>query len=83
MDHAKNFDQVTEKIASRLSARKIGTYEIYYAASRRLAIESEGKQTEDFKFSEPYGAALRVIVDGGMGFSLSIMRPSSGCSQAQ
>ncbi len=73
MDHARNFGRVAEKIVDRLSAKKIDTYELFYTASKRLSIESEGKETEDFKFSEPYGVALRVIVDGGMGFSFSTL----------
>jgi PmbA protein len=71
MDHAQNFDRIARSAAAALEKRRIDRYELFYGASRRLLIEAEGRAVEDYRFAEPYGAALRVIVDGGMGFSFS------------
>ncbi len=71
MDHKKKFDVLSDKIIKELKRRGVDSYEMYYQASKSLSIEAEGGEVEDFKFSEPYGVSLRVIVGRGMGFSFS------------
>ncbi len=71
MDHGRNFDRIAESVVKALRKRRIDLYEIFYGASRRLSIEAEGGAVEDYKFAEPYGVALRIIAEGGMGFSFS------------
>ncbi len=81
MDHEKNFDRIARSAAAALEIRHIDRYELFYSASRRLSIEAEGGAVEDYKFAEPYGAALRVIVDGGMGFSFSTRPDDTAVAQ--
>jgi PmbA protein len=71
MDHKENFNEISEKIFSLLDKKGVKSSEVYYGASKLLTISSEGSKVEDYKFSEPYGVSLRVIADGGMGFSFS------------
>ena len=77
MDHKANFNEISEKIFALLKKKGVAESEVYYRASKLLAISSEGGEVEDFRFSEPYGVSLRVIVNGGMGFSFST-HPDNG-----
>ncbi len=77
MDHGLNFNEISKKIFALLKKKGVGESEVYYRASKLLTISSEGGEVEDFRFSEPYGVSLRVIVNGGMGFSFST-HPDNG-----
>ena len=71
MENDAKFDEIAEKIISRLKKKRVKLYEIYYRANRLLTILAEGGEVEDYRFSDNYGVSLRVIVDNRMGFSFS------------
>lgn len=71
MNHRERFESLRDKLEGRLSAKKISNWEIYYGSSSRLGISAEDGEVEDYSFSAPYGVSLRVIVDGGIGFSFT------------
>ncbi|MBN1574029.1 MAG: TldD/PmbA family protein [Deltaproteobacteria bacterium] len=77
MNHGRNFNEISERIFALLKKKGVAESEVYYRASKLLTISSEGGEVEDFRFSEPYGVSLRVIVNGGMGFSFST-HPDNG-----
>jgi len=71
MNHKENFNEISEKVFSLLNKKGVTTSEIYYRTSKLLTISAEEGKVEDYKFAEPYGVSLRVIVDDGMGFAFS------------
>ena len=71
MNHRERFELLRDKLEGRLSAQGISNWEVYYGSSSRLGISAEDGEVEDYSFSAPYGVSLRVIVDGGIGFSFA------------
>ena len=71
MDHRERFETLRGRLEEKLSAAGVSNWEIYYGSSSRLGISAEDGEVEDYSFSAPYGVSLRVIVDGGIGFSFA------------
>ncbi|WP_243371926.1 TldD/PmbA family protein [Geotalea sp. SG265] len=66
-----DFDLHAARIEKLLKARALDGYEIMLGASRNLSIEVREQKVDTFKCSEPVGVGIRVLKDGGMGFSFS------------
>ena len=71
MNHRERFELLRDQLEGRLRAAGVSKWEIYYGSSSRLGISAEDGEVEDYSFSAPYGVSLRVIVDGGIGFSFA------------
>ena len=77
MNHRERFESLRDQLDGRLTAAGVSSWEIYYGSSSRLGIAAEDGEVEDYSFSAPYGVSLRIIVDGGIGFSFAT-RPDDG-----
>ncbi|MBN1881744.1 MAG: TldD/PmbA family protein [Deltaproteobacteria bacterium] len=71
MNHRERFELLRDRLEGRLASAGVPDWEIYYGASSRLGISAEDGGVEDYSFSAPYGVSLRVINDGGIGFSFA------------
>lgn len=67
MDTAGMISAVQDLLASR----SLDGWEITAAASRILSIEVKEQKVDTFKCSAPLGVSVRVLKNGGMGFSFS------------
>lgn len=54
-----------------LASRSLDGWEITAASSRLLSIEVKEQKVDTFKCSAPLGVSVRVLKNGGMGFSFS------------
>ncbi|SNB46212.1 TldD/PmbA family protein [Geobacter sp. DSM 9736] len=59
---------VIEKL---LKERSVEGYEIMLGTSRNLSVEVKEQKVDTFKCSTPVGVSIRVLRNGGMGFSYS------------
>lgn len=66
-----NFNEIAGRIESMLSALSVTSWEISLISSRSLSIEVKDGKVDLFRAAEPVGANLRVLKEGGMGFSYS------------
>ncbi len=63
--------QLTNSIEALLKRRQTSGYEIMTGHSRSLSIEVKDGAVDTFKCAAPVGVGVRVLKDGGMGFSYS------------
>lgn len=66
-----NIVTLADTVESILSARATDGYEIMTGHSSTLAIEAREGQVDTFKSAEPVGVSIRLLKNGGMGFSYS------------
>jgi PmbA protein len=66
-----DFNLQAARIEKLLKPLPLDGYEIMLGASRNLSIEVREQKVDTFKCSEPVGVGIRVLKDGGMGFSFS------------
>jgi len=60
-----------EAVSALLKTRPLDGWEVAAASSRLLSIEVKEQKVDTFKCSEPVGVSIRVLKNGGMGFSYS------------
>jgi PmbA protein len=60
-----------DRVERLLKTRPLDGYEIMTGHSRSLAIEAKEGKIDTFKSAEPVGVSVRLLKDGGMGFSFS------------
>jgi len=63
--------EMIETVTALLKGRPLDGWEVTAASSRLLSIEVKEQKVDTFKCSEPVGVSIRVLKDGGMGFSYS------------
>lgn len=66
-----NTNEMIETVSALLKARPLDGWEVAAASSRLLSIEVKEQKVDTFKCSEPVGVSIRVLKNGGMGFSYS------------
>lgn len=66
-----NFNEIAGRIESMLAAHSVTSWEISLISSRSLSIEVKEGKVDLFRAAEPVGVNLRVLKEGGMGFSYS------------
>ena len=60
-----------ETVTALLKGRSLDGWEVVAASSRLLSIEVKEQKVDTFKCSAPLGVSIRVLRNGGMGFSYS------------
>uniref|UniRef100_A0A831XE60 TldD/PmbA family protein n=1 Tax=Geobacter metallireducens TaxID=28232 RepID=A0A831XE60_GEOME len=63
--------EMIEAVSALLKTRPLDGWEVAAASSRLLSIEVKEQKVDTFKCSEPVGVSIRVLKNGGMGFSYS------------
>ena len=66
-----NILKLADTVESILAARSTDGYEIMSGRSSTLAIEAREGKVDTFKSAEPVGVSIRLLKNGGMGFSYS------------
>lgn len=66
-----NIVAIADRVERLLKARTLDGYEIMTGHSRSLSIEARDGKIDTFKSAEPVGVSIRVLQQGGMGFSYS------------
>jgi len=66
-----DFHREAARVEKLLKGHVLNGYEIMLGASRNLSIEVREQKVDTFKCSEPVGVSIRVLKEGGMGFSFS------------
>ncbi|MBT1076617.1 TldD/PmbA family protein [Geobacter grbiciae] len=64
-------NEMIETVATLLKDRSLDGWEVAAATSRLLSIEVKEQKVDTFKCSAPGGVSIRVLRNGGMGFSYS------------
>ncbi len=66
-----NIVKIADAVEAILSARSPDGYEIMTGHSTTLSIEAKEGKVDTFKSAEPVGVSVRLLKNGGMGFSYS------------
>ena len=66
-----NIVELADRVEGLLNASALDGYEIMTGHSRTLAIEARDGKVDTFKSAEPVGVSIRILKQGGMGFSYS------------
>ncbi len=66
-----NIVELADRVESLLKNRALDGYEIMTGQSRTLSIEVREGKVDTFKSAEPVGVSIRILNEGGMGFSYS------------
>jgi len=66
-----NTNEMIEAVTALLKARPLDGWEVTAASSRLLSIEVKEQKVDTFKCSAPIGVSIRILKNGGMGFSFS------------
>jgi PmbA protein len=66
-----DLNQLTDSVEALVQRRQVDGYEIMTGHSRALTIEVKDGAVDTFKCAAPLGVGLRVLHQGGMGFSFS------------
>src|SRR5512134_1133189 len=64
-------NEMIDAVTALLKARPLDGWEVTAASSRLLSIEEKEQKVDTFKCSAPVGVSIRVLKNGGMGFSYS------------
>ncbi|RNC69903.1 MAG: TldD/PmbA family protein [Desulfuromonadales bacterium] len=64
-------NELLETVKSLLQACHLDGWEITLASSRTLTVEVKEQKVDTFKCAEPVGVSIRVLKNGGMGFSFT------------
>lgn len=66
-----NISELADRVERRLSGQSLDAWEIMTGHSRTLSIEVKEGAVDTFKSAEPVAVSIRLLKNGGLGFSYS------------
>jgi PmbA protein len=66
-----NISELADSVERQLQGRSLDAWEIMTGQSRTLSIEVKEGAVDTFKSAEPVAVSIRLLKDGGLGFSYS------------